>query len=113
MPRYLMDFCLNNRKEICNEKVKYSRWPRLINSPEDIPPFPIGKAQDELDEICENCAHALFIVDKCCPLCSGHKLDLADPKKVVLNSDLGAINVYHYICSKCGIGLYSRNAPPS
>jgi hypothetical protein len=112
MAKFLMDFCFNNRTDICNDKVRYSRWPKRLNSSNDIPPFPVGKAQEELDVICEECPHAMFIIEECCPVCSECKMSLVEREKIMLNGRLGAIKLYHYVCDKCGKDLFSKNAPP-
>jgi len=112
MPRFLMDRCLNNRKDICNEKVKYSRWPRRLGSTNDIPVFPLGKAQDELDDICQECPHAMFVFQECCPVCSELKISLVEHEKIVLKDSLSVNKFYLYICSRCGRYLYSKNPPP-
>ena len=103
-----MDHCLNNRRECCDKKVSYSRWPRMFRSVDDIPQFPVGDDQDELDRICEACPNALFMIEDKCPVCLGYGLSLGIPKKVVLSGLLGDMSVYHYKCDQCGRDLHSK-----
>ncbi len=111
MPKYLMDYCLNNRKSICNYKVNYSRWPEECRRSSYIPQFPIGTLQEELDEICEHCSHAFFVIELKCPFCDTIKLLLANPAMVMMDSKLGKMKYYHYYCQKCRRDLYRRNEP--
>jgi hypothetical protein len=110
MPRYLMDLCINNRKDVCNEKVRYARWPKQLNKPSDIPDFPKGINQEYLDNICENCLYAVFIVEAACPFCSGTSFKLAEAERVALYSDLGPIYLYKYLCGRCRRILYSQKS---
>ena len=108
MARFLMDYCLNNRQQGCNERVRYSRWPKLLRFISDIPAFPVGKAQERLDEICESCPNAVFMIEDKCPVCNEYSLSWGSLKKVFLRSQLGPFTAYHYVCEKCGRELYSK-----
>ena len=108
MPRYLMDHCLNNRTECCNTKVSFSRWPKVFRCSDDIPQFPEGKEQEELDTICEACPNAVIMIEDKCPVCLKYGVRLGLPKRVVLCGKLGDVPAYHYVCDHCGRDLYSE-----
>ena len=111
MARFLLDYCINNRTDLCDPRVSYSRWPKCLERPDDIPTFPEGKAQEMLDRLCETCAHACFIVKTRCPVCRCNKMVLAEPSKIVLYNRLGPLDAYRYICEKCGRDLFRRIGP--
>ena len=98
MARYLMDHCNNNRTDVCDPKVSYSRWPKELRDVGDIPLFPRGKKQEELDKICEACPHACFIAENNCPVCQNKLNKLGKPVKATLVSRIGSFAVYHYVC---------------
>ena len=111
MPRFLMDYCINNRTILCDPRVSYSRWPKCLKRAEDIPEFPKQKAQEELDALCEACPHACFIIEAYCPICGHKKMTLAEPVKIKLYNHLGRIETNHYKCEKCGRDLFRTISP--
>jgi len=107
-----MDYCLNSRKDVCNKRVRFSRWPKQMESSEDIPSFPLGRAQEELDHICEDCPHAIFLIEDRCPVCMTEIIRVKEPTKTIFYGKLGPIRAYHCECPGCGRKLYYRIASP-
>lgn len=109
MAKFLMDYCLNHRRESCDNRVKNIRNLEKICDCNYMPTIPDKNAQLELDHICEKCAFAIFLIERTCPVCNKVDLKWGSPKKVTLSSKLGPIIAFHYICSNCGRDLYSKD----
>ena len=108
MAKYLMDYCLNHRREGCDERVKNARYSELLPDGNYMPIFPVEKAQVELDKICDKCSSAIFLIESVCPACNGANIKWGFPKKASLRSKLGPITAFHYICRGCGRDLYCK-----
>lgn len=55
MEKYFMHYCKNWGSEDCHPNVSKVKYPKEIDSGEEIPTWPYGKEQRKLDEICEEC----------------------------------------------------------
>lgn len=65
--------------------------------------LPNGEELNNLNEICSNCTHALYIKEKKCPVCEGNDLHAI----VLYLVKIGSMEIYNYECTKCGRNLYS------
>ena len=107
MQRYLMDFCLNYRKEACDARVKTARLPKENPEGKPFDIWPCGEEQKELDEICEKCESRYFkIYKKECLVCGSEEFqkEVAGIKitgeKNVLKNEISFME-----CARCGSKL--------
>ena len=68
----------------------------------NIPIWPSGKEQEELDKICEKCASRFFIISKYeCPLCHSDKFQKIVGPASISGDDKVKARVTFMECTKC------------
>lgn len=102
MIRNLMYLCFKRQHGTCEvDEIK-----NACRSEEGPEPsiFPYGKAQEELDQICEKCGERMFEIHKLvCPVCLGD----VGPAHFVTEWEAASTKVYQYRCLQCDSLLFS------
>jgi ribosomal protein L37E len=104
-----MDCCSKYQRRVCQvEKVANARRPREITEGTGPRIFPLGKEQEQLDQICAKCPERLFEIEgPTCPVCKG-KIERAIVNEESARAAKVLRTIYRYRCKRCQSPLYSR-----